>query len=68
MGSKGATGFIGKQGPPGKNAECILGETSENRIGMQGYVCGYSTWKYVCIIRTLSCVLRICKTKHKAHG
>ena len=35
MGNKGVTGLDGKQGPPGNNAECILGKESENLIGMQ---------------------------------
>ena len=34
IGSKGVTGSDGKQGPPGSNAKCIIGKTSDNLIGM----------------------------------
>ena len=34
MGSKGETGSDGLQGVPGDNIECIIGERTENLIGM----------------------------------
>ena len=34
MGTKGVIGPDGKQGPPGDNAECILGKRTHHPIGM----------------------------------
>ena len=66
MGSKGATGFIGKRGPPGNNAECILGETSENLIGMQGYVCALGSM-YILYVHCHVCYVYVKQnTRHMA--
>ena len=35
IGKKGVTGLNGIRGPPGNNTTCILGNKSENLIGMQ---------------------------------
>ena len=35
IGRQGVIGLDGKQGPPGENSDCIIGEKSNRLVGMQ---------------------------------